>query len=177
MRLLLDTRPLRSSPPFRRVWVGSALSTVGGQLAVVAVLHQTWELTENPVAVGAIGLAQAVPVIVFGVMGGALADGIDRRRLVVLTTLGQILGAGLLVAQALAGLGSLAVLLALVALQSAFGALGAPPPDVRGPPAAGRPGRRRARADQPLLPGRHVGGARDRRGRRGRVGRGRLLRR
>jgi predicted MFS family arabinose efflux permease len=126
MKLLLDVRPLRSSPEFRRVWIGSSFSTMGGQLAVVAVLLQTWELTENPVAVGAIGLAQAVPMIVFGQVGGALADGVDRRRLVVLTTLGQMLAAGLLVAQALAGLGSLAVLLALVALQSAFGALGAP---------------------------------------------------
>jgi predicted MFS family arabinose efflux permease len=125
MRLLLDTRPLRSSPPFRRVWVGSALSTVGGQLAVVAVLHQTWELTASPVAVGAIGLAQAVPMIVFGMVGGTLADAVDRRRLVLYTTLGQILVAGLLAAQALAGLGSLAVLLGLVALQSACGALGA----------------------------------------------------
>jgi predicted MFS family arabinose efflux permease len=126
MRLLLDARPLRSSPAFRRVWVGSALSTMGGQLAVVAVLHQTWELTASPVAVGAIGLAQAVPMIVFGVVGGALADAVDRRRLVLFTTLGQILVAGLLAAQALAGLGSLAVLLGLVALQSAAGALGAP---------------------------------------------------
>ena len=126
MRLLLDVRPLRSSPAFRRVWVGSALSTVGGQLAVVAVLHQTWELTASPVAVGAIGLAQAVPMIVFGVVGGTLADAVDRRRLVLFTTLGQILVAGLLAAQALAGLGSLAVLLGLVALQSAGSALGAP---------------------------------------------------
>lgn len=126
MRLLLDIRPLRSSPSFRRVWVGSALSTVGGQLAVVAVLHQTWELTASPVAVGAIGLAQAVPMIAFGTVGGALADAVDRRRLVLLTTLGQIVVAALLTAQALAGLGSLAVLLALVALQSAGGALGAP---------------------------------------------------
>jgi len=126
VNLLLDVRPLRTSPAFRRVWVGSALSTVGGQLAVVAVLQQTWELTRSPVAVGAIGLAQAVPMIVFGLVGGALADAVDRRRLVLLTTLGQIGVAGLLAAQALAGIGSLAVLLALVALQSACGALGAP---------------------------------------------------
>ena len=126
MKLLLDTRPLRSSAPFRRVWAGGVLSTVGGQLAVVAVLQQTWELTASPVAVGAIGLAQAVPMIVFGQVGGALADAVDRRRLVLVTTLGQMAVAGVLAAQAFAGLDSLAVLLALVALQSAAGALGAP---------------------------------------------------
>jgi MFS family permease len=126
VKLLLDTRPLRSSAPFRRVWAGGVLSTVGGQLAVVAVLQQTWDLTASPLAVGAIGLAQAVPMVVFGMVGGALADAIDRRRLVLVTTLGQMVGAGLLAAQAFAGLDSLGVLLALVALQSAGGALGAP---------------------------------------------------
>jgi predicted MFS family arabinose efflux permease len=126
VKLLLDTRPLRSSPPFRRVWIGNALSGIGGQLAVVAVLQQTWELTTSPVAVGAIGLAQAVPMILFGQVGGALADAVDRRRLVLATTLGQTAVAGLLAAQAFAGLDSLAVLLALVALQSAAGALGTP---------------------------------------------------
>jgi predicted MFS family arabinose efflux permease len=126
VKLLLDARPLRSSPPFRRVWTGTALSTLGGQLAVVAVLHQTWELTASPVAVGAIGLAQAVPMVVFGMVGGALADAVDRRRLVLATTLGQMVAAGLLAVQAFVGLDSLAVLLGLVALQSACGALGAP---------------------------------------------------
>jgi predicted MFS family arabinose efflux permease len=126
VKLLVDVRPLGSSLPFRRLWVGSTLSTVGGQLAVVGVLQQTWELTASPVVVGAIGLAQAVPMIVFGQVGGALADAVDRRRLVLLTTLGQMVGAGLLAAQAFAGLDSVAILLALVALQSAGGALGAP---------------------------------------------------
>jgi predicted MFS family arabinose efflux permease len=126
VKLLLDTRPLHSSAPFRRVWAGGVLSTVGGQLAVVAVLQQTWELTASPVAVGAIGLAQAVPMIVFGVVGGTLADAVDRRRLVLVTTLGQMVVAAVLAAQAFAGLGSLAALLGLVAVQSAAGAIGAP---------------------------------------------------
>jgi predicted MFS family arabinose efflux permease len=126
VKLLLDTRPLRSSAPFRRVWAGGVLSTVGAQLAVVAVLQQTWELTADPVAVGAIGLAQAIPMIVFGQVGGVLADAVDRRRLVLATTLGQMVVAALLAAQAFAGIGSLALLLGLVALQSAGGALGAP---------------------------------------------------
>ncbi|WP_219416288.1 MFS transporter [Pseudonocardia nigra] len=123
---LTDVRPLRSSPAFRRLWVGTTLSTVGGQLAVVAVLHQVWELTGSPVAVGAIGLAQAVPMVVFGLVGGSLADAVDRRRLVLLTTVGQTVAAGLLAVQALTGAGSLAILLGLVALQAACGALGAP---------------------------------------------------
>ena len=122
----LDTRPLRSSPAFRRLWVGNALSAVGGQLTLVAVLYQVWELTRSPAAVGAVGLAQAVPMVVFGLVGGALADAVDRRRLVLLTTTGQLLSAGLLAGQAFADVQSVGVLLALVSTQSACTALGAP---------------------------------------------------
>ena len=123
---LIDTRPVRSNPAFRRLWVGSTLSTLGGQLTMVAVLYQAWELTGSPVAVGGVGLAQAAPIVVFGLVGGSLADAVDRRRLVLLTTAGRCLAVGLLAGQALAGAGSLRVLLGLVALQAACGALGAP---------------------------------------------------
>lgn len=123
---LVDIRPLRSSPGFRRLWVGSTLSALGGQLAVFAVLYQVWELTGSSVAVGAVGLAQAVPMVAFGLVGGSLADAVDRRRLVLLTTSGQLLSAGVLAGQALIGLGSLGVLLGLVSLQVSCGALGAP---------------------------------------------------
>ncbi|MGZ4613957.1 MAG: MFS transporter [Actinomycetes bacterium] len=123
---LLDVRPLRASPQFCRLWVGTGLSALGGQLAVVAVLYQVWEMTRSPVAVGAVGLAQAVPMVIFGLIGGTLADAVDRRRLVLLTTTGQILPSGLLAVQALAGWGSLSVVLVLVSLQTACGAMGAP---------------------------------------------------
>jgi MFS family permease len=126
MRGLLDTRPLRTSPAFRRLWIGSSLSGLGGQLTLVAVLYQAWQLTESPAAVGAIGLAQAIPMVVLGLVGGSLADAFDRRRLVLLTTIGQIVASGLLAAQAIAGLDSWAILLGLVSLQAACGALGAP---------------------------------------------------
>lgn len=129
MRLLdglIDTRPLRSSPPFRRLWLGSTATALGGQLTVVAVLAQVWALTGNTVAVGAIGLAKAVPMVVFGLVGGTLADAVDRRRLVLFTTVGQILAAGLLAVQSLAAVESLPVVLALVSLQAACGGLGAP---------------------------------------------------
>ena len=122
----LDLRPLRSSPAFRRLWVGTTLSRLGGQLTMVAVLYQVWELTGSPAALGVLGLVQAVPMVVFGLVGGSLADAVDRRRLVLLTTVGQLVIAGLLAVQAFTELRSYAVLLVLVAAQSAGGALGAP---------------------------------------------------
>lgn len=125
-RGLVDIGPLRTSAAFRRLWIGSGLSTMGGQFTVVAVLYQTWQLTGSAFAVGMIGLAQAVPSVIFGLVGGLLADAVDRRRLVALATLGQIVGAGLLAAQALANIGSVGLLLGIVVLQEACGGLGGP---------------------------------------------------
>ncbi|MCP3803975.1 MFS transporter [Allokutzneria sp. A3M-2-11 16] len=126
MKLFIDVRPLRASDAFRRLWIGSTASVLGGQLTVVAVLTQVWQLTESTVAVGAIGIAQAAPMVVFGLLGGTLADTVDRRRLVLITTVGQVVTAALLAAQALLGFESLAVVLGLVGVQATFSGLGAP---------------------------------------------------
>ncbi|MGS2640724.1 MFS transporter [Streptosporangium sp. G12] len=123
---LIDVRPLRGSRPFRDLWIGSSLSSLGRQIAGVAVLLQVWELTRSPLWTGAIGLATAVPLLVLGLVGGSLADAVDRRTLVRATTAGQILLAVGLVAQAAAGNRSVLLLLALVAAQSGCAALGAP---------------------------------------------------
>jgi MFS family permease len=123
---LVDVRPLREEPVWRRLFVGTGLSMLGGQVTLVAVLFQVWQLSHSTVWVGAIGLVQAVPRVVAGLAGGTLADTLDRRRLVLATTWGQLATGALLAAQALAGLGSLALVLLLVLAQSAFASLGAP---------------------------------------------------
>ncbi|MBZ2198921.1 MFS transporter [Occultella gossypii] len=123
---LLDIRPLRSSRAFRDLWIGSSVGTFGYQFATVAVLLQVWEMTHSPVWTGAIGLVNAIPQLVFGMVGGSLADAMDRRTLVRLTTLGQVLVATGLTVQALLRLDSLAVLFLLIGLASAFNALGSP---------------------------------------------------
>lgn len=123
---ILDTRPLRSTRAFRHLFLGSAASSFGHQVATVAILLQVWQLTGNPAWVGAIGLANAVPMIAGSLVGGHLADAYDRRRLLVWTTLGGTLVSGLLAAQAHVGAGSLALVLGLVAAQAAASSLGAP---------------------------------------------------
>lgn len=123
---LVDVRPLRASANFRRLWISTSASTFGQQVAVVAVLAQAWELTGSSFAVGAVGLAQAIGMCVCGMVGGSLADAVDRRRLVVLTTLGQTCAAALLAVQAVAGVRSFALILALVTVQGALTGLGAP---------------------------------------------------
>ncbi|MEU3597537.1 MFS transporter [Streptomyces sp. NPDC006798] len=122
----VDLRPLRTSRPFRDVVIGLTASQLGGQIANVAVLAQVWELTRSPLGTGAIGLATGLPMVVFGLLGGVLADSVDRRAVVRATTVGQLLAAAGLCAQALADNRSVPVLFALIALSAACGALGAP---------------------------------------------------
>ncbi|MEU9189082.1 MFS transporter [Streptomyces sp. NPDC048484] len=122
----LDTRPLRGSQSFRDLWIGTSASQLGGQIANVAVLAQVWDLTGSPVGTGAIGLAIGLPMVLFGLLGGTLADTFDRRAVVRATTAGQLLAAAGLCAQALADNGNVLLLLALVAMGTSCSALGAP---------------------------------------------------
>ncbi|MFC8079959.1 MFS transporter, partial [Streptomyces sp. NPDC057307] len=122
----VDTRPLRGSRPFRDLWIGSLASQLGGQTATVAVLAQVWELTGSPVGTGAIGLVTGLATLLFGLLGGTLADAVDRRTVVRAATGGQLLAAAGLCAQALADNRNVVLLLALVAMGAACGALGAP---------------------------------------------------
>ncbi|MFE9773485.1 MFS transporter [Streptomyces sp. NPDC005931] len=122
----LDTRPLRSSQPFRDLWIGTSASQLGAQTATVAVLAQVWELTGSPVGTGAIGLATGLPMVLFGLLGGTLADTFDRRAVARATAAVQLLAAVGLCAQALADHRSVCVLLALVAVGTSCSALGAP---------------------------------------------------
>ena len=117
-RLLADLTPLRESPPFRRLWVGHSVGTAGQQMTSVAVALQVYELTGSSLAVGLTGLFQFVPLVVLGLYGGALLDRVDRRKVALASTLG-LWGCTLaLVAQALAGVGSVGVLYAIIAVQS-----------------------------------------------------------
>jgi MFS family permease len=76
----LDLRPFRASPAFARMWVGSTLAGLGGQLTVVAVMLHMFALTGSTFAVAMIAVAGLVPMIVAGLYGGMLADAFDRRR-------------------------------------------------------------------------------------------------
>jgi MFS family permease len=122
----LDLTPLRESPPFRRLLFGDAISVVGTQVTAVAVPIQVYAQTRSAAAVGLVGVAGLVPLVVFGLYGGAIADAVDRRRLVLLTTTGQMLLAGVLVAQALAGVEWTWLLYAVIAVQAGLFAIDSP---------------------------------------------------
>lgn len=76
---LIDLRPFRASPAFTRMWVGSTLAGLGGQLTIVAVMLHMYDLTGSTFAVSMIAVAGLVPMIIAGVYGGMLADAFDRR--------------------------------------------------------------------------------------------------
>ncbi|MFB4298225.1 MFS transporter [Actinomadura sp. NTSP31] len=124
--LLLDVVPLRESPQFRRLWIGQTLSGFGGQMTLVAVMLQIWQATRSTAWTGAVGLAQAVPLIALGLFAGSLVDRVDRRRFYLLTTSGQTVCSFVLALQGLLGHFPPAGVLGVVAAQSCFTAGGAP---------------------------------------------------
>jgi hypothetical protein len=125
-RLAVDITPLRASPEFRRVWIASGVSFTGTQLTAVAVGIQVFDLTGSSAAVGLVGLAALVPLVGLGLVGGALADSFDRRRLALVTSSGLAVLSLALVAQAALDLRSVLLLYGLVAVQSALFAIDHP---------------------------------------------------
>lgn len=125
-RLLLDLAPLRRHPAYRRIYLAQVVSFLGTQVTAVAVPLQVYALTRSSLAVGLTGLVALVPLVAFGLFGGAIADAVDRRRLVLGTTLGLAAVSALLTVQAAAGVGSVGLLWVLVAAQAGLAAVDQP---------------------------------------------------
>ncbi len=123
--ILADTRPL-ADPHFGRLWRANIITVVGAQLTVVVVPAQIYAITGSSAFVGLTGLFGLVPLVVFGLWGGALADAVDRRLLLVVTTIGLIATSGLFALQAALGNRDVWLLLGLFSLQQAFFAVNQP---------------------------------------------------
>ncbi|MEV4969988.1 MFS transporter [Streptomyces scopuliridis] len=96
--ILPDLSPLRSSREFRLLWVQGLVTNFGSFMAMIALPLQIKDLTGSPLAVGAMGAVELVPLVIFGLYGGALADAVDRRKVILLTEAGLgVLAAVLLV--------------------------------------------------------------------------------
>ena len=123
--LVADTRPLRN-PHFRRLWTTNIITVIGAQLTVVAVPAQIYAETGSSAYVGLTGVFGLVPLVVFGLWGGALADVLDRRTVLIVTTLGLIGTSALFWLQAAAGGGNVWLLLGLFSVQQAIFAVNQP---------------------------------------------------
>ena len=124
-RLLPDAGPARDHPAYRRLLAGGQLSMLGGAMTSFAVVLQVWDLTRSSLAVGLLGLT-FVPVLFVGLLGGAIADSVDRRRLALVTSAGLMAVSAAFAAQAYAGLSELWLLYALAMVQAVLQAIGAP---------------------------------------------------
>ena len=79
-RLGADLEPLRSSRDFRLVFASRTVTLFGSQATAVALLVQARQLTGSAIAVGLLGVAELVPLVLFGLYGGALADRLEIGR-------------------------------------------------------------------------------------------------
>jgi hypothetical protein len=119
---MVDVGPLKLGD-FRRLWAAGAVTAVGSQLTAVSVPVQIYALSRSSAYIGLAGLVGFAPMVVAALWGGALADAVDRRRILLVTNGGIGVTSVLLWGQAVLDLRSIGVLLFLVAVQQAlFGA-------------------------------------------------------
>ncbi len=102
-RIALDVSPVRESRDYRLLFAGQIVSNLGTQAALVALPFQIYVLSHSATLVGLLGAFELGPMIVVSLVGGALADRLDRRRVLALAQLGVIVAAGALAAAAFAG--------------------------------------------------------------------------
>ncbi|WP_141979360.1 MFS transporter [Saccharothrix saharensis] len=124
-KIAIDTRPLRVVA-YRRLWLSTVVTAIGSQLTAVAVPKQVYDLTGSSGWVGLSAGVALVPLLVFGLYGGAIADVVDRRKLLVVTNTGIAVTSVLLWGQAALHVDSVWLVIALLGLQQVFFAVNAP---------------------------------------------------
>ncbi|MBB6548846.1 MFS transporter [Nonomuraea rubra] len=100
-QLSLDLSPLRDSRDYRLLFGSGVITMFGTMITMVAVPYQMKELTDSYLAVGLVSLAEFVPMVVCGLWGGAIADALDRRKIIVLSELGLLVTSAALLINAL----------------------------------------------------------------------------
>lgn len=124
-KLAVDTRPLRHAP-YRRLWTSSIVTAMGSQMTAVAVPFQIYQLTGSSGWVGIASFCGLLPLIVFGLWGGAFADTMDRRTLMLLTNLGVAASSIALWIQAALHVDSVPLLIGLLMVQQAMFGMNSP---------------------------------------------------
>ncbi|MEU9097078.1 MFS transporter [Streptomyces sp. NPDC048361] len=125
-RIFADLTPFRISADYRRLWFGNMVSWVGSGMTALAISLQVYDLTGSSFYVGLVGIFTLVPLVVFGLYGGAVADTVDRRKLGLYSALGSAALSAALSAGTFAGVANVWFLYAVIALQSICQALNGP---------------------------------------------------
>jgi MFS family permease len=121
---LIDLTPLKQSPAFARMWIGSTLTGIGGQLTIVTVMLHVFALTGSTFAVSMIAVAGLVPMILAGLYGGMLADAFDRRLVALIAATVTFASTAALAALTWTGLETIWWLYVLSMLNSAANSVG-----------------------------------------------------
>ncbi len=124
--LRMDITPLRDSRDFRLLFAAGTVFDLGGMVSYVAIPFQIYRLTGSNIAVGAIGLVELVPLIIFGLYGGALADHVDRRRLLIGCGIAQAVLTSVLAVNAFADSPSVPLIFVVSAFLSAASSMQRP---------------------------------------------------
>ncbi|HWI75141.1 MAG TPA: MFS transporter [Baekduia sp.] len=122
-RVAVDTSPLRESRDLRLLLAGELVTGLGTQAALVALPYQLYVETRSAFLTGLLGAAELIPLMSMALLGGALADRHDRRRLLLMIQVALVLGAGALAALAYAGSPPVVALYVLGAAMAGFGAV------------------------------------------------------
>jgi MFS family permease len=124
VKVLTDVTPLRTSATFRRLWIGGAVSAVGGQFNSFAAMYAAWHLTGSSLIVGLLGLSSGVPMIVIALAGSMFIDSVDRAALARRATVGQLIASVFMAWAVLEE--RVGLLIALTAVAAALGSLAGP---------------------------------------------------
>jgi len=124
--VLLDVTPLRLDRDYRYLWGGQVVSGMGNQMTRIALPYQVYVLTGSTLAVGLLTAVQLLPILAFSLGGGAIADAVDRRRLLLITGSGLALCSLALAWLALSGSRSLLAILAVAFVAASLAAIDQP---------------------------------------------------
>ena len=129
----MDLRPLRRHRDFRALFAAQFVSFLGTMVTYVALPYQMFHLTGSSLKVGLLGLAELVPLLLTAFLGGALADVVDRRRMILATEVGLCVGSGALALAAVSGKPPIWILYVVAAFMSALNGLQRPSLDAMAP--------------------------------------------
>lgn len=124
--LAVDITPLKVSRDYRLLFFGQLISFFGTMMSFVAINWQMFELTQSSAMVGYIALAEFVPMFVLAFVGGAIADSLDKRKILRFTEIGQVLTTGLLLGNSLLPNPQIWLIFVGAALHAGFAALQRP---------------------------------------------------
>jgi MFS family permease len=122
----VDITPLRRHRDFRLLFIGRLVSFFGSMITFVAVPYQVYQLSHSTLLVGTLGLVELAALIVFAMLGGAMADAADRRTMVLLSEAGLMAGSLLMVGNSLLAYPALWLIFAVTLLWGALDALQRP---------------------------------------------------